>query len=770
MKRKRSGAEDTAARSRRIGDITGLALVFGGAACLMWLVWRQSAPVPGLLVTALRSAVGSGAYVAPAVMIFMGWMFLFASQRFSLSHASAGSLLLFFAFVAWRHLAGDTSALSQAEATTGLFGSYVSDPQWSGAYVSSSGGYLGAVLGWALAGLFGTPASYVFLVMFVLIALVLIVDKPFKDMVASLKKPARAGVSVAKKGVEVVRNRSQRVTSEPVTAKIGPEVREVRGPTLLDRIRSRQAVIDGELSDDSEPDDSVPEQPSLRGGRRKPKPLPAARMDDGADDMPAAQGRGDNPAYPLPPISLLKDAPPVTNKRAKQELDERIKILVKTLDEFGIGANVVEIAHGPTVTRYEVQLAPGIKVARITSLADNLAMSLEAINVRVEAPIPGKSAIGVEVPNSNMAIVSLKECFESPVFRDAESKLTFALGKDVAGEIKVADLSKMPHLLIGGSTNSGKSVCLNSLIASIVYRARPDEVRFLMVDPKRVELTMWEGIPHLIHPVVRDVKQAAGIFRAAIREMDKRYDMLAAASARNIQSYNQKVPEGERLPFLVIVVDELAELMAQAASEIDTSIERLAHLARATGIHLVIATQRPSVDVITGTIKANIPSRIAFACIQSVDSRTILDRNGAERLIGRGDMLFLPIDAAKPMRIQGCYISEAETEAIVEYLRSQDTPEYTMTPVEETATAQDGDEAPIDDVLFERAVRLAVSTGHASASYLQRRLRIGYARSSRLVDMMEQRGIVGPPNGAKLREILITHDEMERLFADGASP
>ncbi|MBM3496198.1 MAG: DNA translocase FtsK, partial [Armatimonadetes bacterium] len=569
---------------------------------------------------------------------------------------------------------------------------------------------------------------------------------------------------------EVVRGRSGRGDqgAEPTPSVRGQAAESalptVKGPSLLERIRNRQAV----LADDETDGTDATDEPSAPI-RRRAKVLPAAPTADGTD-VPNLPGRGDNPVYPLPPTTLLKDAPPVTNKRAKQELDERIKVLVKTLDEFNIGANVVEIAHGPTVTRYEIQLAPGIKVARITSLADNLAMALEAINVRVEAPIPGKSAIGVEVPNSNMAVVSLKECLEHPAFRDAESKLTFALGKDVAGEIKVADLSRMPHLLIGGSTNSGKSVCLNSLIASIVFRARPDEVRFLMVDPKRVELTMWEGIPHLIHPVVREVKQAAGIFRAAIREMDKRYDLLAAAGARNLASYNEKVPEGERMPFLVIVVDELAELMAQASAEIDTSIERLAHLARATGIHLVIATQRPSVDVITGTIKANIPSRIAFACIQSVDSRTILDRNGAERLIGRGDMLFLPIDAAKPARIQGCYLSEAETETIVSYLRSQDTPEYTMTPVEETSDGKDADDIPIDDVLFEKAVRLAVTTGHASASYLQRRMRIGYARSSRLVDIMEQRGIVGPPNGAKLRDILITHDEMERLFADGAVP
>jgi len=354
------------------------------------------------------------------------------------------------------------------------------------------------------------------------------------------------------------------------------------------------------------------------------------------------------------------------------------------------------------------------------------------------------------------------------VFRDARSRLAFALGKDVAGEIRVADLTEMPHLLVGGATNSGKSVCLNALIASIVYRSRPDEVKFIMVDPKRVELSLWEGIPHLAHPVVKDPKQAAGILRAAIHEMDRRYDLLASLGARNITSYNERVPEGERLPHLVIIVDELAELMVQAAAEIETSIERLAHLARATGIHLVIATQRPSVDVITGKIKANIPSRIAFACIQANDGRTILDRNGAERLIGRGDMLFLPIDAQSPTRIQGCYLSEAETEAIVTYLKQQDTPEYTMKPVEESAQGEAAGEVEFDDELFEKAVRLVVSTGHASASLLQRRMRIGYARSSRLVDVMEQRGLVGPQDGAKLREVLITRDDVDRMFGRSA--
>lgn len=765
MKRKTRASGSGQERSRRFYDIAGLALSFTGAACLLWLVWRDKAPVPGALATALRWFAGSGAYVAPLVLIFIGVMLLFGYKRFSFSHATAGAVLAFLTFLAWRHLQGDPASVALGLQTDGPLGAYVGDPQWSSAYVESAGGYVGAGLGWALSGLLGIPGSQIFLAMFALMSLVLIVDKPFMDVLRSIRRPAAAGVSIARKGVNAVRSRSRPNGDQSPTTS--------RDAGAMERLRTRPAIMG---HDDDPVAEASEEAPSIEGpagrsarssGRRAEKALPAVSSDQEAEPTVQAYPASGAP-YRLPPTSLLRDAPPVVNKRAQQELAEKIRILEKTLDEFGIGANVVEIAHGPTVTRYEIELAPGIKVARITSLAGNLAMALAAINVRVEAPIPGKAAIGVEVPNSNKAVVSLKECVESPAFRDAPSKLTIALGKDVAGQIRVTDLSDMPHLLIGGATNSGKSVCLNALIASLVYRARPDELKFIMVDPKRVELSLWDGIPHLIHPVVKDVKQAAGIFRAAIREMDRRYDLLARLSVRNLAGYNAKVPEGERLPYLVILVDELAELMTQAAAEIETSIERLAHLARATGIHLVIATQRPSVDVITGRIKANIPSRIAFACIQSVDSRTILDRNGAERLIGRGDMLFLPIDAASPTRIQGCYLSEAETEALVEYLRQEDTPDYSMKPVEEPAASDAEGEIAVDDELFERALRLVVSTGHASASLLQRRMRIGYARSSRLVDVMEQRGFVGPQDGAKLREVLITRDDVDRMFGPPA--
>ncbi len=480
------------------------------------------------------------------------------------------------------------------------------------------------------------------------------------------------------------------------------------------------------------------------------------------------------PVFVLPPLTLLNAAPIAVSKRSQTELTDNVAIIERTLEQFNIGANVVEVASGPSVTRYEIQLAPGIKVSKIVSLADNLAMSLAAIDVRVEAPIPGKAAIGVEVPNATPVTVSLRECLDTPEFKNAPSKLTVALGKDVSGQFKYADLTKMPHLLIGGSTNSGKSVCLNVLIASLVYRATPQEVRLLMIDPKRVELSLWDGIPHLMHPVVKDVKQAAGIFRAALKEMDRRYDIFAQLGTRNIEGYNQRVTEPERMPYIVLIVDELADLMMQQGPEIETSICRLAQLARATGIHLIIATQRPSVDIITGTIKANISSRIAFAVASQVDSRTILDMTGADRLIGRGDMLFMPIDAAKPLRVQGCYLSEGETNALVDYLKLQDKPDFTLAVAETGGSdstraggiSSDEDE---DDEFFEQAVRLVVNNGQASTSMLQRRFRIGYTRAARIVEMMEEKGIVGALNGAKPRELLISKDEVEQMFNPGGA-
>lgn len=498
-----------------------------------------------------------------------------------------------------------------------------------------------------------------------------------------------------------------------------------------------------------------------------------ARRDDMRGDgiRPRAPRSPARPAppqdeYVFPPIHLL-EPPQARPKKAAAEAEANIAILENTLAQFRIQAQVVEIADGPTVTRYEIRLGEGIRVRKILDLADNIAMSLAAMSVRVEAPIPGKAAIGIEVPKKQFTTVSLRECLESDEFRALETPVGFVLGKDVAGNVRCADLTKMPHLLVAGATNSGKSVCLNVLIASMTYRAKPEDLKFIMIDPKRVELTLFEGIPHLVHPVVKDVKQAAGILRWVLKEMDRRYDLFSALMTRNIVGYNEKIiaKGGEKLPYLVVVVDELADLMMQQGAEVEQLICRLAQLARATGIHLVLATQRPSVDVITGLIKANVPSRISFAVTSQVDSRTILDTKGAESLIGRGDMLFKPVDAAKPVRVQGAFLHEREVEAIVTHLKAQGRPEYTA----EALTADHGaygaaSEEEVEDELFEPAARFVVTTGHASTSMIQRKFKLGYTRAARLVDMMESRGIVGALDGARPREIMMSRPDLDQMF------
>lgn len=468
------------------------------------------------------------------------------------------------------------------------------------------------------------------------------------------------------------------------------------------------------------------------------------------------RGTKEHKGYKLPGLKMLDEAEPRKGKAAARiEPENYSRLLEETLRSFGIESTVVHVERGPSVTRYELQPAKGVKVARITALQDDIALALAATSLRIEAPIPGKSAIGIEIPNSLVEMVYFRDLLATPLYKESPMKTILALGRDIAGKPAFTELRRMPHLLIAGATGSGKTVCMNTLIASILFKATPHEVQFVMIDPKRVELTIYDGIPHLIRDVVTDAKEAAKVLVDVLGIMDERYFMFKEARVRNLEEYNKARREAP-LPYIVVLIDELADLMTLAAASVETSIARLTALARAAGIHLVVATQRPSVDVITGVIKANIPSRIAFAVSSLVDSRTILDIGGAEKLLGRGDMLFKPIDAMKSLRLQGAYIGLGETEALVNYWCRQPKPENLVqlpniadAQIEEEASQHDGDE------LYGEAKDVILRTGQASVSTLQRKLKIGYARAGRLMDLMEQRGVVGPADGAKPRKILV---------------
>ena len=479
--------------------------------------------------------------------------------------------------------------------------------------------------------------------------------------------------------------------------------------------------------------------------------------------------------YEFPSVELLNKPPVPKDEDISSELNTNGRTLVETLNSFNVQTKIVDISRGPAVTRYELQPASGVKISKITTLADDIALNLAAAGVRIEAPIPGKAAVGVEIPNKVISIVGMRELISSNVFKSSKSKLTVVLGKDISGDVTIADLAKMPHLLIAGSTGSGKSVCINSFIISILYNAKPSEVRLLMIDPKVVELGIYNGIPHLLVPVVTDARKAAGALGWAVNEMIKRYKLFADNNVRDLSSYNEMVEQKskeseeniEKIPQIVIIIDELSDLMMAAPNEVEDYICRLAQMARAAGMYLVIATQRPSVDVITGIIKANIPSRIALAVSSQIDSRTILDMSGAEKLLGRGDMLFSPAGSSKPIRVQGCYVTDKEIERVIKYVKNSQNSDYDTNVVNEIEknAVRDNSKSQTEsrnnemDPVMKEAIECVMAAGQASTSLLQRKLRVGYARAGRLVDEMEQMGIVGPHEGSKPRQVLINYQQ-----------
>ncbi|MBS1704770.1 MAG: DNA translocase FtsK 4TM domain-containing protein [Armatimonadetes bacterium] len=722
---RKSAVAVAAVSTHRHTDVGGIILVALGVVMLISLAVGKTGLLGDALTGLFRGLFGKAAWFIPFGFLAAGTA-LITGKSANRSHRIAwGVALVLLAVVGF---------LAQEHQ-----GDYF-DPEM----VSATGGYVGAVVRYLFAALLG-QANAIGMVVLALVGAVLVADTPIR-MLLKARAPSMPQISITKPGAKL-------------PARAEPTQPQTKKQALREALIRAAADI---------PLDEVEIQPGATVKPLKTKAAPIIRETKQSEtaQLESTQKEG----YILPPVTLLREAQS-REKRSAEEMQRNIETLERTLEEFGIEANVVEIATGPTITRYEVQLGPGIRVSRITQLADNIAMSLSASHVRVEAPIPGKNAIGVEVPNLKPAMVSLRELCETKEFVENPQRLLVGLGQDVSGHNKYADLTRMPHLLIGGATNSGKSIGLATIITSLLMRNTPKDLRLVMIDPKRVELSLFDHVPHLMCPVVKDVKEAPGVLRAIWREMDIRYDLFSEKGVRNIDGWNSKVSFAEKLPYIVVIIDELADLMIQASAEVETSIVRLAQLARAVGIHLIIATQRPSADVITGLIKANIPSRIAFAVSSSIDSRIIIDGSGADKLVGRGDMLFMPIDANKPTRIQGCYVSEKEIEDVCHHWKEQEKPIYVLNPIQAAIAGKESSMSEDDsDPLWEEAVRFVVDRGQASTSMLQRKFSIGFQRASRLLDMMEERGIVGPRDGPRPREVLVDPMEVETMFGRYTQP
>ncbi len=630
---------------------------------------------------------------------------------------------------------------------------------WS-TYLATGGGIIGAFLYSVLHVLFDTAGTWVVAIILLSIGAIILTGKAAAPFIAEKIPSARPAIDalVSRFQREKPKQlRAPRKKSEPeqvleINESLAYEQEDEEEEDLLYRPKQEEPIISAFTE-------------NVKPKQAEAKPEPVAEAETGEIQLMSTAEELENEEYQLPPLSLLTLPPHHDQSGEYSGIQKNAKKLEKTFQSFGVRAKVTQVHLGPAVTKYEVLPDTGVKVSKIVSLHDDLALALAARDIRIEAPIPGKSAIGIEVPNTEVSIVSLREVLESEENNRPDAKLLFALGRDVTGQAVMTELNKMPHLLVAGSTGSGKSVCINGIITSIIMRAKPHEVKMMMIDPKMVELNVYNGIPHLLAPVVTDPRKAAQALKKIVSEMERRYELFSHTGTRNIEGYNEYVrvfnEENEdkhpKLPFIVVIVDELADLMMVASNEVEDAITRLAQMARAAGIHLIIATQRTSVNVITGVIKANIPSRISFAVSSSIDSRTILDMGGAEKLLGRGDMLFLGAGQSKPVRVQGAFLSDSEVEKIVDFVIEQQKAQY-----QEDMIPSEIDETKIDeetDEIYDEAVQLVTEMQTASVSMLQRRFRVGYSRAARIIDQMEQRGVVGPYEGSKPRTVLVPKQE-----------
>lgn len=661
-----------------------------------------------------------------------------------------------------------------------------------------NGGFIGAVLGWLLLTLGKAPAIIISVVLFI-VDLLLMTGLTIFQFVAGAAKPAKVTYEKVAPAIEE-RIERRRMNKENIDVPLDtqpPEEEDKKPKSRKKKAASsdeEMTKVPKEIIDEINRENSNIEMLKNATGRKeekKPKSIDEI-VKDASEDKPnekkadkskeftvskEAMESGIND-YKLPSVELLSLPIKKSTADISGELKENAQRLIETLRSFNVNATITDISRGPTVTRYELKPAAGVRISKITNLADDIALNLAATHVRIEAPIPGKAAVGIEVPNTVKNTVSMRELIDTPEFYEQRSLLSAGIGKDIAGNCVYCDIAKMPHLLVAGTTGSGKSVCMNSIITSILYRAKPDEVKFLMIDPKQVEFSKYANIPHLLVPVVTDPRKAAGALGWAVSEMLQRYQKLSQVGVRDIEGYNkyvQKHEDMESMPKICIFIDEFADLMMAAPKEVEDSVCRLAQMARAVGMHLVIATQRPSVDVITGLIKANISSRIALTVSSQIDSRTILDAAGAEKLLGHGDMLYNPIGASKPLRVQGCFISDEEVEALCDFVKNQGESQYDEEIAKEieAKAVQDKKSSPFEDdgdaeqldVLFDKAVDIVLETGTASTSFLQRKLSVGYARGAKIIDQLEEKGIIGPANGSKGREILINRQQWLEMQA-----
>ena len=720
-------------------DILGMVLLAFGLIVLFSLFSTKMGLVGQIINGTSFSLMGFGGYFLPLLIFGIGIIFIL--DRFQGDEFKAIISLLII-FISYLIIADGINTIDGNLINRIRNGVLLSE-------LNKGGGVIGSLFGFFFYKLFGSIGTYIVLSFLIIISAMMLLNVSVKEIII---KFASFSSKISNKGK--VKNSSTRktVNKDSISLKELVEVstdKQKFDSNIEINDYSSNAIIE-----------TTKEQPKIRLNNHQVK--------EGAtsieSEIKEKQNKLINVDYKLPPLNLLKSQSHKQNSNDKKEILNNAKIIEETMENFGIEATISNINKGPTITCYELSPAPGIKLSRIVSLADNIALNLATSDIRIEAPIPGKAAVGIEVPNKTKDNVLLKEIIISEEFIKIDSNIPLALGKDVSGKPIISTIDKMPHLLIAGATGSGKSVCINTIIMSILYKSSPDNVKLMLIDPKVVELSIYNGIPHLLIPVVTDPKKAAYALNWAVNEMERRYKLFAQNSVRDINSYNSKIrdKQEEKLPQIVIIIDELADLMMVAAQEIEDYICRLAQMARASGMYLIVATQRPSVDVITGTIKANVPSRISFSVSSQVDSRTILDMSGAEKLLGKGDMLFYPSFYSKPIRIQGAFISEEEVENVVAFLKEKNETNYDEEIIENIQNSKEIDYKDSDELL-PNAIKLVVDEGQASISLIQRKLRVGYARAARIVDDMEERGIVGGYEGSKPRKVLITQEELENL-------